>query len=300
MVQELPYGSSTREPAVVSADNPTAESMVEALIAVPGYTNWTESVIFTFFLVCSVAWELLAHLLEKRFSHRPGIWAVVRHLKARKEGRGGYGTREWKVGRAKVGPRLDLHAPTSSAPPRSAHAGAGHGGGAPARTPAHHARPHAPQDELLLFGLLSLLLPFITMGLSHICIPLRKAGAEGGHTPAALLAPCATAVRRLLSAAGSDAYECGIGEWQPFSATVLHDTHVLLFMIAVAHVLYAMATMLLTLFRVGRLSQAGWRGRGEGGRQGAGTLHWWSRMLHLRCACGWSRHCMHVAETWAP
>lgn len=91
------------------------------------------------------------------------------------------------------------------------------------------------QDELLMFGLLSLLLPYLQIGLSRICLP----------------AAARRRLRRLLGASDAYVYACPPGTWQPYSSAVVHDAHVLLFMIALAHVMYACLTMVLCLFRVG-------------------------------------------------
>jgi hypothetical protein len=86
-----------------------------------------------------------------------------------------------------------------------------------------------------MFGLLSLLLPYLQIGLSRICLP----------------AAARRRLRRLLGASDAYVYACPPGTWQPYSSAVVHDAHVLLFMIALAHVMYACLTMVLCLFRVG-------------------------------------------------
>ncbi len=136
--------------------------------------------------------------------------------------------------------------------------------------PCSYRNTSCSQDELLVFGVLSLLLPFLQAGLCRICLP-----SATGHD-----AQSAAISRRLLSAKDAAAYTCPKGTWQPYNPGVLHSAHIFLFMIAIAHVLYACLTMVLCLLRV-----SGWTMH---------TMHHdtWQHSWHA-CSSNLQAHCSH-------
>ncbi|KAI6700271.1 hypothetical protein NL676_014595 [Syzygium grande] len=117
------------------------------------------------------------------------------------------------------------------------------------------------KSELMILGFISLLLTFGQNYVSRICIPQKVAdtmlpcrydnkkaeSSKGGH-------------RRLLwyerrsLAAGSYAPSCKTGQEPLISVNGLHQLHILIFFLAVFHVLYSAITMML-----GRLKIRGWK-----------------------------------------
>ncbi|KAK9112406.1 hypothetical protein Scep_019925 [Stephania cephalantha] len=122
------------------------------------------------------------------------------------------------------------------------------------------------KGELMVLGFISLLLTFSQNYIAKICIPIRAA-----HT----MLPCSYREeahnhheddsseehhRRLLwnerrfLAGGSSPPECKPGHEQLISANGLHQLHIFIFFLAVFHVVYSAATMML-----GRLKIRGWK-----------------------------------------
>ncbi|ONH97361.1 hypothetical protein PRUPE_7G185400 [Prunus persica] len=115
--------------------------------------------------------------------------------------------------------------------------------------------------ELMILGFISLLLTFGQSYIARICIPLKVADT---------MLPCtvkdvkdeeddSTSHRRLLwndrrSLAAASDYKCKTGYEPLISINGLHQLHILIFFLAVFHVLYSAITMLL-----GRLKIRGWK-----------------------------------------
>jgi hypothetical protein len=152
-------------------------------------------------------------------------------------------------------------------------------------------------NELLVFGVLSLTLSFLSPTLARICVPIAAVGSDGGSglsggngdddpqqaaaTAAAVSAGGPTTpllgggggghahARRLLSGGSAALVECPAGRAPLYTAESIHDSHVFLLFVAVSHIAYSAATMALCLWRVNR-----WRrweeeaGEEEGGGMG--------------------------------
>ncbi|CAN6680629.1 unnamed protein product [Malus baccata var. baccata] len=113
--------------------------------------------------------------------------------------------------------------------------------------------------ELMILGFISLILTFGQSYIAKICIPLKV-----GDT----MLPCSVADeeedstasrRRLLwyerrSLATASDYKCKTGYEPLISVNGLHQLHILIFFLAVFHVIYSLITMLL-----GRLKIRGWK-----------------------------------------
>ncbi|KAB2634143.1 MLO-like protein 8 [Pyrus ussuriensis x Pyrus communis] len=113
--------------------------------------------------------------------------------------------------------------------------------------------------ELMILGFISLILTFGQSYIAKICIPLKV-----GDT----MLPCSVADeeedstasrRRLLwyerrSLATASGYKCKTGYEPLISVNGLHQLHILIFFLAVFHVIYSLITMLL-----GRLKIRGWK-----------------------------------------
>ncbi|CAN6541374.1 unnamed protein product [Malus baccata var. baccata] len=113
--------------------------------------------------------------------------------------------------------------------------------------------------ELMILGFISLILTFGQSYIAKICIPLKV-----GDT----MLPCSVADeeedstasrRRLLwyerrSLATASDYKCKTGYEPLISVNGLHQLHILVFFLAVFHVIYSLITMLL-----GRLKIRGWK-----------------------------------------
>ncbi|XP_010550512.1 PREDICTED: MLO-like protein 10 isoform X2 [Tarenaya hassleriana] len=101
--------------------------------------------------------------------------------------------------------------------------------------------------ELMILGFISLLLTFGEAYILKICIP-EKAAVTMLPCPA----PDMTHRRHL--AADNTSYQCKKGHEPLMSVKGLHQLHILLFFLAVFHVLYSFITMML-----GRLKIRGWK-----------------------------------------
>ena len=62
--------------------------------------------------------------------------------------------------------------------------------------------------------------------------------------------------RLLLGALGGDQNYCGDGRAPFWSAATMYDTHILLFLVAVTHIVYTTITMTVCLWKVGRCARA--------------------------------------------
>ncbi|GJU86219.1 MLO-like protein 8 [Tanacetum coccineum] len=114
--------------------------------------------------------------------------------------------------------------------------------------------------ELMVLGFISLILTFSQYYIAKICIPVSAADT---------MLPCAKkdkgeekeGARRLLlwyehgrSLAGAKESSCGKGKVPIITVDGLHQLHILIFFLAVLHVVYSAATMAL-----GRLKTRGWK-----------------------------------------
>lgn len=107
------------------------------------------------------------------------------------------------------------------------------------------------KDELMLLGFISLSLTVFQSKIASICMPERlnkfmlpcpyKAGAVVDATAAA-------GHRRLL--ATSSPVTCPSGQVQVISVSGLHQLHIFIFVMAIVHVIYSAATVLLGLWQV--------------------------------------------------
>jgi hypothetical protein len=144
-------------------------------------------------------------------------------------------------------------------------------------------------NELLVFGVLSLMLSFLSPTLARICVPIAAVGSDGGsglgggggglddpQQAAATAASVSSSAhasteplyggggsgsgggggghrRSLLGAAPAGALvACPDGKAPLYTAESIHDSHVFLLFVAVSHVAYSAATMALCLWRLGR------------------------------------------------
>ncbi|GKU93602.1 hypothetical protein SLEP1_g7181 [Rubroshorea leprosula] len=132
------------------------------------------------------------------------------------------------------------------------------------------------KSELMLLGFISLLLTVGQSLISDICIPEKVANTwhpcnedppepgendgsgtdEGNHDRRRLLmvSDFGKSVRRSLAAAGSTNSSCPTGKVPFVSSDGIHQLHILIFVLAVSHVLYCILTMAL-----GRLKMRSWK-----------------------------------------
>lgn len=113
--------------------------------------------------------------------------------------------------------------------------------------------------ELMILGFISLLLTFGQSYIARICIPLKVADTMLPCTVKDEEDDSTTSHRRLLwydrrSLAAASDYKCRTGYEPLISINGLHQLHILIFFLAVFHVLYSAITMLL-----GRLKIRGWK-----------------------------------------
>ncbi|GAV86192.1 Mlo domain-containing protein [Cephalotus follicularis] len=110
--------------------------------------------------------------------------------------------------------------------------------------------------ELMVLGFISLLLTFSQTYIAEICVPAKVADTM---LPCAYPDNSATHRRKLLwlqrrFLAAESAPSCKEGYEQLISVNGLHQLHILIFFLAVFHVLYSFITMML-----GRLKTRGWK-----------------------------------------
>ncbi|KAL6274249.1 hypothetical protein ACE6H2_024941 [Prunus campanulata] len=113
--------------------------------------------------------------------------------------------------------------------------------------------------ELMILGFISLLLTFGQSYIARICISLKVADSMLPCTAKDEEDDSTTSHRRLLwydrrSLAAASDYKCKTGYEPLISINGLHQLHILIFFLAVFHVLYSAITMLL-----GRLKIRGWK-----------------------------------------
>ncbi|ESQ31071.1 hypothetical protein EUTSA_v10003913mg [Eutrema salsugineum] len=107
--------------------------------------------------------------------------------------------------------------------------------------------------ELMILGFISLLLTFGEQYILKICIP-EKAAASMLPCPAPLPTHDQDKTHRRHLAAATTSSRCDEGHEPLISVTGLHQLHILLFFMAVFHILYSFITMML-----GRLKIRGWK-----------------------------------------
>ncbi|GKV21875.1 hypothetical protein SLEP1_g31812 [Rubroshorea leprosula] len=114
--------------------------------------------------------------------------------------------------------------------------------------------------ELMVLGFISLLLTFGQNYIIRICVPAKVAEtmlpckAEDSSSEGESRRKLLWFEQRLLASADTSSFECKTGHVPLFSVNGLHQLHILIFFLAVFHVLYSFITMML-----GRLKIRGWK-----------------------------------------